>query len=88
VEGAGGTRSNASRSTRSPAREASAVSSSAASSEASRRGTSPTRPAEVRLVSTTSRIVRSRSGRQVRTTTSWRRAVARQSIERTSSPST
>jgi hypothetical protein len=27
-------------------------------------------------------------GRQVRTTTSWRRAVARQSIDRTSSPST
>ncbi len=39
-------------------------------------------------MSTTITIRRSRSGRQVRTTTSARRAVARQSIDRTSSPTT
>ena len=49
---------------------------------------SPTRAAEVRPVSMTQTSRRSRSGRQVRTTTVLRRAVARQSIERTSSPST
>ena len=51
-------------------------------------GSTPTRPAEVRPVSSTITTRRSRSGRQVRTTTSARRAVARQSIERTSSPTT
>ena len=39
-------------------------------------------------MSSTMTTRRSRSGRQVRTTTSARRAVARQSIERTSSPTT
>ena len=39
-------------------------------------------------MSSTSRIRRSRSGRQVRTMTSAARAVARQSMERTSSPTT
>ncbi len=81
-------RSWAMRSTRSPARDASAASSRAASIEASIRGTSPIRAAEVREVSSTMSTRRSRSGRQVRTTTSERRAVARQSIERTSSPIT
>ena len=81
-------RSNAIRSTRSPARDASAVSSSVASIDASSRGMPPTRPAEVRPVSSTITTRRSRSGRQVRTMTSPRRAVARQSIERTSSPTT
>ena len=52
----------------------------------SSRGTSSTRPAEVREVSSTSTTRRSRSGCQVRTTTLRLRAVARQSIERTSSP--
>ena len=49
-------------------------------------GSTPTRPADVRPVSRTSTTRRSRSGRHVRTTTSARRAVARQSIDRTSSP--
>ena len=39
-------------------------------------------------MSSTIRMRRSRSGRQVRTTTSRRRAVARQSMDRTSSPTT
>ena len=56
--------------------------------EASRRGASPTRPAEVRPVSRTRRMWRSRSGRQVRTATVVWRAVARQSMERVSSPGT
>ena len=81
-------RSCRSRSTRSPAREASAASSRAASMAASRRGSSPMRAAAVRPASMTIITRRSRSGRQVRTTTVCRRAVARQSIERTSSPST
>lgn len=51
-------------------------------------GSTPTRPADVRPVSTTITTLRSRSGRQVRTTTSLRRAVARQSMDRTSSPTT
>ncbi len=81
----------------SPARDASAASSSAASIDQSSRGqplgslavgSTPTRPAAVRPVSSTMTTRRSRSGRQVRTTTSARRAVARQSIERTSSPTT
>ena len=46
----------------------------------SSRGTSPTRPAEVREVSRTSTTRRSRSGCQVRTTTVRVRALARQSI--------
>ncbi|CQD23287.1 hypothetical protein BN970_05724 [Mycolicibacterium conceptionense] len=91
------TRSMARKSTWSPAREASAANSSAASIDQSSRGhppgssavgSTPTRPAEVRPVSSTITTRRSRSGRQVRTTTSARRAVARQSIERTSSPTT
>ena len=81
-------RSSASRSTRSPPREASAASSSAVSRAASSRGASPTRPAELRPVSSTTRTWRSRSGRQVRTTSSVERADARQSSERTSSPAT
>ena len=81
-------RSSARRSTRSPPREASAASSSAVSRAASSRGASPTRPAELRPVSSTRRTWRSRSGRQVRTTSSVERAEARQSIERTSSPAT
>src|SRR5215469_2925131 len=81
-------RSKAIMSTRSPAREASAVSRRVASMAASRRGTPPTRPADVRPVSSMTRIWRSRSGRQVRTMTSPRRAVARQSMDRTSSPIT
>ena len=56
--------------------------------EVSSRGTPPTRPAEVRPVSSTMTIRRSRSGRQVRTITSARRAEARQSMDRTSSPTT
>lgn len=56
--------------------------------EASRRGASPTRPADVRPVSRTRRMWRSRSGRQVRTATVDWRAVARQSMERVSSPGT
>jgi hypothetical protein len=80
--------STASRSTRSPARAASIDSSSAASIAASRRGSSPIRAAEVRPVSSTHSTRRSRSGRQLRTTTSERRALARQSIDRTSSPMT
>ena len=55
---------------------------------ASSRGASPTRPADVRPVSSTSRTCRSRSGRQVRTMTSDARAEARQSMDRTSSPTT
>ena len=91
------TRSWARKSTWSPAREASAASSRAASIDQSSRGqppgspavgSTPTRPAAVRPVSSTMTTRRSRSGRQVRTTTSARRAVARQSIERTSSPTT
>ena len=81
-------RSPATIATWSPAREASAVSSSAASIAESRRGTSSTRPAEVRPVSRTSSTRRSRSGCQVRTTTDRVRALARQSTLRTSSPST
>ena len=81
-------RSPATKSIRSPARAASAASSRAASIAESRRGTSSTRPAEVREVSSTSTTRRSRSGCQVRTTTLRVRAVARQSIERTSSPRT
>ena len=80
---------------RSPAREASAASSSDASNAVSMRGSSAMRAAEVRPESTTSTTRRSRSGRQVRTTSltpplagSRRRAVARQSSERTSSPRT
>jgi hypothetical protein len=80
--------STASRSTRSPARAASIASSRAASIAASSRGSSPIRPADVRPVSSTHTTRRSRSGRQLRTTTSDRRALARQSIERTSSPMT
>lgn len=56
--------------------------------QASRRGASPMRTALVRPVSSTQNTRRSRSGRQVRTTTSWARALARQSIDRTSSPIT
>ena len=91
------TRSWARKSTWSPARAASAASSSAASMDQSRRGqppgsdavgSTPTRPADVRPVSRTMTMRWSRSGRHVRTTTSARRAVARQSIERTSSPTT
>ena len=74
--------------TRSPACRASAVSSSAASIDASKRGAPSTRAADVRPVSRTSSSCRSRSGRQVRTTTSARRALARQSIDRVSSPTT
>ncbi|CKQ24159.1 Uncharacterised protein [Mycobacterium tuberculosis] len=51
-------------------------------------GSTPTRPAAMRPVSSTMTTRRSRSGRQVRTMTSARRALARQSIERTSSPTT
>ena len=91
------TRSWARKSTWSPARDASAASSSAASIDQSSRGhpagsaavgSTPTRPAAIRPVSSTITTRRSRSGRQVRTMTSARRAVARQSIERTSSPTT
>ena len=57
------------RSTRSPARDASAASSRAASIAWSSFGWSPTRPADVRPVSSTISTCRSRSGRQVRTTT-------------------
>ena len=81
-------RSPAMKSTRSPARAASAASSSAASIAESSRGTSSTRPAEVREVSSTRTTRRSRSGCQVRTTTERLRALARQSMERTSSPVT
>ena len=56
--------------------------------EESRRVPSPMRAADVRDVSSTSSTRRSRSGRHVRTMTSDARAVARQSIERTSSPMT
>lgn len=49
---------------------------------------SPHRRAASRDESTTMTTRRSRSGRQVLTTRSWARALARQSIERTSSPST
>ena len=56
--------------------------------EVSSRVPSPTRAAEVRPVSSTSSTRRSRSGRHVRTITSDARAVARQSMERTSSPIT
>ena len=85
------------KSTWSPAREANAANSSAASIDQSSRGqplgspavgSTPTRPADVRPVSRTMTTRRSRSGRHVRTTTSARRAVARQSIDRTSSPTT
>ena len=62
-------RSPATKSIRSPAREARAASSRAASIAESSRGTSSTRPAEVREVSSTSTTRRSRSGCQVRTTT-------------------
>ena len=55
---------------------------------ASRRGSSPIRAAAVRPASMTRSTRRSRSGRHVRTTTVCRRAVARQSMDRTSSPST
>jgi len=95
-------RSWARKSTWSPARDASAASSSAASIDQSSRGqpagwasacwievgSTPTRPAAMRPVSSTINTRRSRSGRQVRTMTSARRADARQSIERTSSPTT
>ena len=81
-------RSPARKSTLSPAREASAASSSAASIAESSRGTSSTRPADVREVSRTSSTRRCRSGCQVRTTTLRARALARQSMLRTSSPST
>ena len=74
--------------TRSRAWPARAVSSSAASMAASSRGASSTRPADVREVSTTMTMRRCCSGCQVRTTRCWRRAVARQSMLRTSSPST
>ncbi len=76
---------------RATARAASAASRRAASIAASSRGASPTRAAAVRDVSSTSRTRRSRSGRQVRTTSfigDCRRAEARQSMDRTSSPST
>jgi hypothetical protein len=91
------TRSWARKSTWSPARDASAASSRAASIDQSSRGhppgsacvgSTPTRPADVRPVSSTITTRRSRSGRHVRTTTSARRAVARQSMDRTSSPMT
>ena len=75
-------------STRSPARCARAVRSSAASRALSRRGSSPTRAADVRPVSSTRTTRRSRSGRYVRTATVCVRAVVRQSICRTSSPGT
>ncbi len=48
----------------------------------------PARLAASREESTTMTTRRSRSGRHVLTTRSWARALARQSIERTSSPST
>ena len=81
-------RSNAVTCTRSPARAASALSKSVASMPASSRGASPTRAADRRDVSSTVSTRRSRSGRYVRTSTSPRRADARQSSERTSSPIT
>ena len=81
-------RSKITTSTRSPARVASAASSSDDSNAVSMRGSPPIRAAEVRPLSITITTRRSRSGRQVRTTRSLRRAVARQSIERTSSPRT
>ncbi len=77
-----------SRCTWSPARAASAESRSAASSAASSRVPSPTRAAAVRPVSTMRTTCRSRSGRQVRSIVVPARAVARQSMERTSSPRT
>ena len=73
------TRSWAMKSTWSPARDASAANSSAASIDQSSRGqppgslavgSTPTRPADVRPVSSTMTTRRSRSGRHVRTTTS------------------
>ena len=89
------TRSKTIRSTRSPARDARAASSRLDSNAVSMRGSSATRAAEVRPESTMITTRRSRSGRQVRTTRvapplagSRLRAVARQSIERTSSPRT
>ena len=81
-------RSPARKSIRSPARAASAASSRAASIAESSRGTSPMRAAETREVSSTMTTRRSRSGCQVRTTTLRLRALARQSMERTSSPRT
>ncbi len=74
--------------TRSPARAATAASSRAASIAWSRRGASPIRPALVRPVSRTQMTRRSRSGRNDLTATVPRRALARQSIIRTSSPGT
>ena len=82
------TRSNMRRCVWSPARDASAASSSAASIAASSRTPSPTRAAAVRPVSITMTTCRSRSGRHVRSIVVLDRAVARQSIERTSSPRT
>jgi hypothetical protein len=89
-------RSKITRSTRSPALEASAASSSADSNAVSMRGSLSMRAAELRPLSMMITTRRSRSGRHVRTTRrvperfvgSLRRAVARQSIERTSSPRT
>ncbi len=97
-----GTASAASRSIRSPARNATAARSSAASRAASSRGASPTRAALVRPVSSTTMSRRSRSGRYWRTCSELpapmplvllgfvapRRAEARQSIVLTSSPRT
>ncbi len=81
-------RSPARKSIRSPARAARAASSNAASIAESSRGTSSTRPADVREVSRTRTTRRSRSGCQVRTTTLRLRALALQSMDRTSSPRT
>ena len=81
-------RSKTTTSTRSPARVASAARSSDDSKAVSMRGSLAIRAAEVRPLSITITTRRSRSGRQVRTTRSLRRAVARQSMERTSSPRT
>ena len=82
-------------STRSPARVARADSSSVDSNAVSIRGSRSIRAADVRPLSMMTTTRRSRSGRHVRTTRlgppcigSVRRAVARQSIERTSSPRT
>ena len=75
-------------STRSPAEPANAVSSMAASTNVSNCVPSAERLAASRPESMTITTRRSRSGRHVLTMTSWARAVARQSIERTSSPGT
>ena len=81
-------RSKTTVSMRSPARLARAASRSDDSKAVSIRGSSAMRAADVRPLSTTITTRRSRSGRQVRTIRSSRLAVARQSIDRTSSPRT